>query len=97
MNATYEPSERDRSLKTLGIGEGNVDEMAKPVYGTPGIGIGTYARADGVHLRIGAKAPTREEAWARIRPVEQELEAIFGSAIWGIERSRRGAVPGMPP
>lgn len=72
-----------RTLKTIGIGEGTVDEMARPLYSTPGIGIGTYARADGVHLRIGAKAATREEAWHRILPVEQELEAIFGRAIWG--------------
>lgn len=72
-----------RTIKTVGIGEGTVDEMAKPLYETPGIGIGTYARADGVHLRIGAKARTREEAWERIRPVEQEMERIFGTAIWG--------------
>ena len=72
-----------RTIKTLGIGEGTVDEMARPLYSTPGIGIGTYARADGVHLRIGAKAPTREEAWHRIIPVEQELDRIFGNAIWG--------------
>jgi len=72
-----------RTLKTIGIGEGTVDEMARPLYGTPGIGIGTYARADGVHIRIGAKGRTREEAWARIRPVEAELERIFGTAIWG--------------
>jgi nicotinamide-nucleotide amidase len=72
-----------RTIKTVGIGEGSVDEMAKHLYGTPGIGIGTYARADGVHLRIGAKAATREEAWERIRPIEQEMETIFGSAIWG--------------
>jgi nicotinamide-nucleotide amidase len=72
-----------RTLKTLGIGEGTVDEMAKPVYGMPGIGVGTYARADGVHLRIGAKAATREEAWLRIRPAEAALDEIFGAAIWG--------------
>lgn len=72
-----------RTLKTVGIGEGTVDEMARPLYATPGVGIGTYARADGVHLRIGAKGKTREEAWARIRPVEEELERIFGDAIWG--------------
>lgn len=72
-----------RTIKTLGIGEGTVDEMARPLYSTPGVGIGTYARADGVHLRIGAKAATREEAWRRIRPVEEELERIFGAAIWG--------------
>lgn len=72
-----------RTIKTVGIGEGTVDEMARPLYGTPGIGIGTYARADGVHLRIGAKARTRQEAWQRILPVEHELERIFGAAIWG--------------
>lgn len=72
-----------RTLKTIGLGEGTVDEMARPLYSTPGIGIGTYARADGVHLRIGAKAKTREEAWHRIIPVEQKLEEIFGNAIWG--------------
>jgi nicotinamide-nucleotide amidase len=72
-----------RTLKTVGIGEGSVDEMARPVYGLPGIGVGTYARADGVHLRIGAKARSREAAWQLIRPAEEQLEAIFGNAIWG--------------
>lgn len=72
-----------RTIKTVGIGEGTVDEMAKHLYSTPGIGIGTYARADGVHLRIGAKAKTAEDAWRLIRPVEEALDQIFGPAIWG--------------
>ena len=72
-----------RTLKTAGIGEGTVDEMARPVFDMPDIGVGTYARADGVHLRIGAKAATREEAQRLIEPVERELDAIFGNAIWG--------------
>jgi nicotinamide-nucleotide amidase len=46
-----------RTIKTLGLGESTVDSMAKHLYGTPGIGIGTYARGDGVHLRIGARPP----------------------------------------
>ncbi|MEP6872237.1 MAG: competence/damage-inducible protein A, partial [Anaerolineaceae bacterium] len=71
------------TLKTVGIGEGTVDEMAKHLYATPGIGVGTYARADGVHLRIGAKGATREEASKLIRPVELEMVGIFGSAVWG--------------
>lgn len=72
-----------RTIKTVGIGEGTVDEMAKPLYEMPGVGIGTYARADGVQLRIGAKGASPEEAWALIYPVEDEMEKIFGSAIWG--------------
>lgn len=85
-----------RTLKTLGIGEGTVDEMARPLYSTPNIGIGTYARQDGVHLRIGAKGATREEAWSRIRPVEEELDRIFGQAIWGRdEDTLEGAIADM--
>lgn len=72
-----------RTIKTVGIGEGTVDEMAKHLYESADVGIGTYARADGVHLRIGAKGATREEAWRKIRPVEQEMDRIFGRAIWG--------------
>lgn len=72
-----------RTIKTVGIGEGSVDEMAKPLYGTPGIGIGTYARQDGIHLRIGAKGVTREDAWRLIQPVEEQMNRIFGTAIWG--------------
>ena len=72
-----------RTIKTVGIGEGTVDELAKPLYAMPNVGIGTYARADGVHLRIGAKGATLDEAWSRIRPVELEMERIFGTAIWG--------------
>ncbi len=72
-----------RTIKTVGIGEGTVDEMAKHLYTTPDVGIGTYARADGVHLRIGAKGATRQEAWHKIRPVEEEMDRIFGNAIWG--------------
>lgn len=85
-----------RTIKTVGIGEGTVDEMARPLYGTPGLEFGTYARADGVHIRISAKAPSREEAWHLILPVEQELDAIFGQAIWGRdEDTLEGAIGTM--
>ena len=85
-----------RTIKTVGIGEGSVDEMAKHLYGTPDIGIGTYARADGVHLRIGAKGATREDAWRKIAPVEQEMRTIFGNAIWGADDDTlEGAIGAM--
>jgi len=72
-----------RTIKTAGIGEGTVDEMAQPIYQTPGIGVGTYARADGVHVRIGAKGLNEKEALLTMQPVEQQLDKIFGEAIWG--------------
>ena len=72
-----------RTIKTAGIGEGTVDEMAQPIYQIPGVGVGTYARADGVHVRIGAKGLNEKEALLTMQPVEEQLEKIFGQAIWG--------------
>jgi nicotinamide-nucleotide amidase len=74
-----------RTLKTAGIGEGNLDEMISPLLKSTNPSIGVYARADGVHVRVGAKADTAEEARALIEPVEAELRAILGPAVWGTD------------
>jgi nicotinamide-nucleotide amidase len=71
------------TLKTAGIGEGTVDEMVSPLLKSTNPSIGIYARADGVHLRIAAKAPDEQRAWSLIRPVEEEARRILGPAIWG--------------
>ncbi|RLT40965.1 MAG: competence/damage-inducible protein A [Chloroflexi bacterium] len=72
-----------RTLKTSGVGESAIDEMLSPLLSGTNPSIGIYARADGVSARIAAKAATREEAWALIRPVEAEARRILGTAIWG--------------
>lgn len=72
-----------RTLKTVGLGESTVDETVRHLYGSPGIGVGTYARADGVHIRIGAKAANEHAARSLISPVEAKMEALLGDAIWG--------------
>jgi nicotinamide-nucleotide amidase len=74
-----------RTLKTAGIGEGTVDEMVSEQLKSTNPSIGIYARADGVHLRLGAKAPDEETAWRLIRPVEEELRTILGPSIWGAD------------
>ena len=74
-----------RTLKTSGLGEGHVDELISPLLKSANPTIGVYARADGVQLRIGAKAPTKEEAARLIEPVEQELRRLLGELIWGAD------------
>jgi nicotinamide-nucleotide amidase len=71
------------TLKTIGVGEGSVNEMIRPAMSMPGVGIGTYARADGVHIRVGAKANSREEGWLLVRPAVHAIEEIMGNSIWG--------------
>ncbi len=74
-----------RTLKTAGIGEGTVNEMVKPMLVMSNPSVGIYARADGVHLRIAAKAADEREGWALIRPVEEEMRRILGPAVWGAD------------
>jgi competence/damage-inducible protein CinA-like protein len=74
-----------RTLKTIGIGEGTVDEMVAEILSSTNPTVGTYARADGVHLRLTAKASTREEAVALIAPVEERARLILGDALWGAD------------
>jgi nicotinamide-nucleotide amidase len=74
-----------RTLKTTGIGEGNVDEMVSPLLKSSNPSIGIYARADGVQLRIAAKAPTADQARELIAPVEEEARRILGPAVWGAD------------
>lgn len=72
-----------RTIKTVGIGEGSVDEMISPLLKSTNPSIGVYARADGIHVRIGAKAATAEEAETMIEPMEKRLREILGDAVWG--------------
>jgi nicotinamide-nucleotide amidase len=82
-----------RTLKTVGLGEGHVDELVSPLLKSSNPTIGVYARADGVQLRIAAKAPTKEEARRLIEPVETEVRRILGDIVWGAdEDTLEGAV-----
>lgn len=74
-----------RNVKTNGIGEGQVDEMVSPLLGSPNPSIGVYAKRDGVHLRISAKAATRHEAQSMLDGMEAKVRAILGNAIWGVD------------
>ena len=74
-----------RTLKTVGIGEGTVDQMVGPLLHGTNPSIGVYAKADGVHMRVTAKAATPEEAYRLIQPVEEQLRTTFGTALWGAD------------
>lgn len=74
-----------RTLKTAGVGEGTVDEMMSPLLKSMNPSIGIYARADGVHVRLAAKAPDEATAWNLLTPVEEDARRILGPAVWGTD------------
>ena len=72
-----------RTLKTIGIGEGHLDEMISPLLKSTNPTIGVYAKPDGVHLRLTAKADSTAAAQRLLDPMEAETRRILGDAVWG--------------
>ena len=74
-----------RTIKTIGLSEAIIDEMASPVLGAENPYVGIYARPDGIYLRIIARASTDAEALSLIGPAEEHLRAAFQDSIWGTD------------
>jgi nicotinamide-nucleotide amidase len=74
-----------RTIKTFGITEGGIDEMLTHLFGRPNPYLGIYARPDGIHLRLIARAPTREAAEGLMAPIDAEIREILGGAVWGFD------------
>ncbi len=74
-----------RTLKTIGIGESSAEEALGELVNATNPTTATYAKDDGVHVRVTAKAATEAEARALIGPVEGEARARLGDTIWGID------------
>src|SRR5437879_7747512 len=85
---------RWRTLKLLGIGEGAVEEKLDELVRSTSPTVATYAKNDGVHVRIADKAATAAEADARIERMEAEVRARLGDHIWGVDDETLGGVVG---
>ena len=74
-----------RTIKTSGLSEAAVAEMVAPLFGRDNPYLGIYARPDGIHLRIVARADTEEKANALARPVEESIRMALKEYIWGYD------------
>ena len=74
-----------KTLKTIGLSEGAVDEMAAPVLASENPYVGVYAKPDGIHLRIISRGPDHTEANKLLLSVENRLRHIFTDSIWGTD------------
>ena len=74
-----------RNIRTIGIGESSAEEvLGNLVHGTNPT-VATYAKDDGVHVRVTAKARTAEEAQQILAPVVAEADRILGEYIYGYD------------
>lgn len=72
-----------RTLKTIGIGESAVEQeiINTVTRGYPVVA--TYAKDDGVHIRITAMDASRDAAEAAVRGAEGEIRAVIGRFVYG--------------
>ncbi|MCH7841753.1 MAG: competence/damage-inducible protein A [Chloroflexi bacterium] len=74
-----------RNIKTMGMSEGAVDEIISEFFGVDNPYLGIYSKADGIHLRIIARARNSQSAQALIAPVEKAIHERLGEYIWGYD------------
>ena len=74
-----------RSIKTMGMSEGAVDEVISEFFGKENPYLGIYSKADGIHLRIIARARDISAAQLMVDPVEEAIVDRLGPYIWGYD------------
>jgi len=74
-----------RNIKTMGLSEAAVDERIAELFGQENPYLGIYSKADGIHLRMIARA--RDEATARtiMAPIEDVILARLAPYVWGYD------------
>jgi nicotinamide-nucleotide amidase len=74
-----------RTLKVIGIGESSVEEMLGDLIHSTAPTVATYAKRDGIHVRLTTKAVSAAAAETTIGPMEARIRAILGNAVYGVD------------
>ena len=74
-----------RTLKTFNIGESAAESLLTHLVVSTNPTLATYAKPDGVYLRIAAKAENRKTAFRLIEGMEKDVREIVGQYIWGVD------------
>ena len=82
---------RSRTLKLLGIGESSVEESLDELVRSTAPTVATYAKNDGVHVRLSDKG---DDAVAHIATMERTIRERIGQHVWGVDDDTLGAVVG---
>jgi len=83
-----------KTLKTFGLTEAEVDERASPFLPSTNPTLATYAKIDGIYLRITAKAQTKDKAQKLINQREGAIRGILNASIWGTDSETLESIVG---
>jgi nicotinamide-nucleotide amidase len=78
------------TVKTIGIGESAAEDMVAEIIHRGNPVVATYAKNDGVHIRITASESDLASAQQLVRDTEREIVEIFGPNAYGSLDTRLG-------
>ena len=74
------------TLKLFGIGESSMEaQLRDQMNAMTNPTLAPYAKEGECELRVTAKAATEAEAQALLRPTVEEVKALFGSKVYGVD------------
>jgi nicotinamide-nucleotide amidase len=83
-----------RTLKLAGIGESHAEEALGDLTRSINPTLATYAKSDGIHLRLTAKAATQQEAEQQLDAFEPHVRERVAEWVYGGESDAFPAVVG---
>ena len=83
-----------RTLKLAGIGESHAEEALGDLTHSTNPTLATYAKSDGIHLRLTAKAATQQEAERQLEAFEPRVKERVAEWVYGGESDSFPAVVG---
>ncbi len=84
-----------RTFRTFAIGESHIAERLAALTQSANPSVATYARRDGVHVRVAASAATLEAAKTLAQPIEQKVQAALEGHIYGFDDQSLAAIVGQ--
>ena len=74
------------TLKLFGIGESSMEaQLREQMNGMSNPTLAPYAKEGECELRVTAKAPTDEEAQQLLLPTVEQVKALFGHKVYGVD------------
>lgn len=83
---------RSRTLKLLGIGESAVEEALGELVHSRRPTVATYAKNDGVHVRLTDKDVEPDVVARRLGEMERSVRLRVGEHVWGTDSDTLGMV-----
>ena len=75
-----------RTLKLFGIGESSMEaQLREEMEAMTNPTLAPYAKEGECELRVTAKAATAEDAQALLQPTVDQIKALFGSKVYGVD------------